>query len=323
MPFAVLLEALEEIKMKHLLLVFIGVAIYVFCACANDENDYWTKIRELYGKGSPHDRTAVREYLNSLTKDQMLTALRQFSKTVEAEATDEAQLRPMFQSVFITVSLIMSGYYEQPSISEEELDKLPRRSRKKYEEGSVPGPLTEDAFAKLIACISNNKEGKFFRCALAGWATTDDVSPDLSNSQKERLFDTCLSVVSDRQSPEVVRCQCCDAAKEVLRREAWRITYADDVVKELLRTGTPEQKRNLDSLLCSGEIKLSSKTIEQLVPWGQRLKDFRKQMLLLQNDEQEQKSLGEQARQYVIWLERSPLASITAPPDKRAKTNDQ
>ena len=68
---------------------FLSIIIFTSCAIvsrASDDNDYWLKIKKLAGRGgTPQDNTAVRKYLMSLTKDQTLTALRQYSKTVEAK----------------------------------------------------------------------------------------------------------------------------------------------------------------------------------------------------------------------------------------------
>jgi hypothetical protein len=292
--------------MKLLLLALFGVASCTVVSCASDDNDYWSRIEELAKKGTSEANVEGRKYLMSLTKDQTLTALRQYGKVAEAKYSVDKwpQLIP-------NVALIMAFYAEPIQFSDKEFATLSDKTKRELQAGLIRGPLSEEAFDKLIAGIADRKEETFFRYALADYSVLKEgVGPSLSKAQKERLFDTYLSVVNDRQSPEVVRRECCDAAKEVLRREGWRIIYADDVVKELMRSGTPERRSKLDSLLTSGEIKLTPKTIEQLALWRRRIEDFRKKMVSLQDDEREPKSLRETAARYAAWLDNSPLMKV-------------
>ncbi|MEN6451427.1 MAG: hypothetical protein ABFC96_13120, partial [Thermoguttaceae bacterium] len=246
---------------------------------------------------------------------QTLTALRQFGKIVEAKHSpmEWPQLKP-------TAWLIMECYPESPHLSPEELAKLPDRARRNYQEGSVPGPLSEKSFGKLVAAIGDRREGAFFRYALAGWVSVDeDISPELNNSQKEQLFDTYLSVVSDPQSPELVRRECGDIATRLLQREHRRIIYSDDAVKDLMRTGTPERRRALDTLLASGEISLTAKTRERLAPWRQRATEFQKVLVRVKDDEREPQSLKDQATKSLAWLAHSLLLRDSDPAAKRPK----
>ncbi len=144
--------------MKRLLSILFCV-VYCTAVCyASDNNDYWLKIKELIGKGTPQDHAKTKKYLMSLTKDQTLTALRQYGETVEAEYSAD-----MWPQMVPTAWLIMECYAEPPRLSVEELAKLPAHVRRNYEAGGVPGPLSDKAFNKLVTGIANNKEGIFFR----------------------------------------------------------------------------------------------------------------------------------------------------------------
>ena len=292
--------------MKHLFFTVVALVCYAVPSCTADEENYWLKFSDLLGKETPQEWAAAREYLMSLTKDQLLIAVRQYGKIVDekypAKGCNGWGVR------VIPVYYIM-GCYQEPPLSAEEIAKLPPgRVKRNYEAGGVPGPLTDVSYDKLIAGITDNKESAFFRYALARYAAVDNnASPVLNGRQKERLFDTYLAVIIDRKSPEVVRCVCCEMAVELYRRVRWDIIHSDNAVKEWLRKDWSE-RRGIKStdMIISGEIKLNAETIKQLEPWQQRAQVLRKQLTYLQDDTREPESLRKLANKHLKELDRLP-----------------
>ncbi len=293
--------------MKYAILLIAILVLGSFSLQASEENNYGSKILELDKKGTPQGNPELVKYLKSLTKEQLLTALRQYSKVVEAKTPAEAEWAPV-------ISMCILACYAEPlkrsDLSDEEFQKMRRGKQRSLEVGLIPARFTNKSFERVIAGISDRKEGTYFRYTLIDVLKTKNFYPILSKTQKERFLNTCLVVSSDRESPAMVREECFEAFSKIFQREYSRIIYADDVVKELRRTGPEERWRNLNSLINSGEIKLTAKTIEQLAPWQQKIQDFRKKLVMLQEDEREPKSLKEKAKGYLHRFDRLPLLNV-------------
>jgi hypothetical protein len=301
--------------MRHLLLTVVGVVSCAVVSCANDDNDRWSHIEQLLKNGTGQGAPELVEYLKSLTKDQTLTALRQYANVVERRMPIET-----WQDAEPNVAFIMLCYAEPLRFSNEEFGKLPDKARKDLQAGLLRGPLSDEAFDKMVAGIADRKEGAFFRYALASYAAfKEGTGPSLRKPQKEQLFDTYLVVVSDQRSPEVVRGKCCHSAMRVVEREWWRIIYADDLVKELMSTGAPERRHNVNELLNSGEMKPTATTTGELAPWRQKIQDFRKILVALLANEREPKSLKERANLTNSSLDRLPLVSTAVPSSEYSK----
>jgi len=234
------------------LVVFITFEQFV---CAADEPDYFAKIAELAKKGTAYANPELEQYLKSLTRDQMLTAARQYCRTYEKKVT-----RDLWGPACGGVGLCLVYFPEKT------------------------GSLSDESLDKVIACISDPKEGEFFRYAIA--QVPQKHIMDMTEGQRQRLAEAYVSVLRDREAPASVRIHCGVGANRCVS-EAYRvIVYADAGVKELSRTGTNEQRRNLASLVASGEIKLNAKTMKQLDAWKPRIRELRQTLVAL-DDKQE------------------------------------
>ena len=292
--------------MKYILFelaVFFAATIWMAASAWADDN-YWLKIEELSRKDTPQGNPELTKYLKTLTKEQLLTALRQYTKAMEIKMPHEANW------VFVPAMRIFLCYAEplkRSDLSDEEYNKMRRGKKRRLEDGLVPARFTKRAFENVIDCISDRNEGTLFRYTLVEMFGSKEFYSILSKAQKMHLFDTCLEVLKDHAAPDMVRSKCCDIAKETLQQECWQLIHADGRVKELMGSGLQDRQHTLESLLISGEIRLTTKTIELLVPWMQRVEDFRKEMVALQSGEQTPESLRKLAAKYVSWLDDLPL----------------
>jgi len=287
--------------------VLFAAVVFTTTAVQGEENDYLSKIEELCKKDTPQGYPELVKYLKSLTKEQLWTALRQYCKSVEAKLPfDEMNWSPV-----IPTHILM--FYAEPlkrsDISDDEYDRIIKRGdADELEAGLIPGRFTDESFGKLITVLSDPKEGAYFRWILACLLSGDeDFFPALSKTQEDRFFETCLAVSGDRNSPNIVRRVCLDTLGGVFRREYRFIIYDDTVLKELMGAGSREEERKANSLLYSGKINLTSKTIEKLKPWRERIFDFRKKLMALLADEQEPEMIKKEAKRQLHWLDRLPL----------------
>ena len=243
-----------------------------------------------------------------------MTALRQYSKAVEAKTPTEMEWAPV-------ISMRILACYAEPlkrsDLSDEEFRKMRRGKQRSLEAGLIPARFTNEAFEKVIAGISDRKEGTYFRYTLLDIFSTKEFYPVLSKPQKERFLDTCLTVLNDRKSPDMVRSKCINVmSKRIFQREYLQIIYVDNVVKELHRTNTDMQ---LSSLIRSGKVKLTEKTREQLAPLRRRIQDLRKKLADLLEDEREPKSLKKEAKRQLYSLDHLPLINTKEPAPKPLK----
>jgi hypothetical protein len=309
--------------------LILGFVIVLCCvrprpACIAGEADYWARIKGLEKKQRLPGDTELLDLLTSLTEDQTLTALRQFAKDAEEEK------RADWGEMQLAAMMVMHCYPKLPVLEEDDFDRLSDRAKRNLIERVVPGPLSDEEFAKLsnrmrtdfnhqivpgrlcneafeklIAAIGDRKDGTFFRYALVGYlAVGQKMCIQLSTRQKERTVDTYLVVASDRESPSVVRSECCDRAKQIFENEYRRTLNS---VRHFLRTATPERRSNLDTLLKLGQIKLTAKTIEDLAPWRQRILRFRDVLGGIQKDPTESETLKKKATVFTEWIDRLPI----------------
>ena len=268
--------------MRCVLLVLVLLAMSCRVVCAADETNHWTKIESLLGPTrSLESSPKAREYLKSLTKDQTLTALRQFGTMCEVKYP----VGPKWPELQLAVMLLLE-FYSEPG-----------------------GGLSDEAFDKLLAGMADKKEGAFFRYALALQVGEGEYGDHLSKKQKERVIDTCLAVLHDRQAAVMVRAECGAAAARHLSKTYSRIIGSDDAVKELRRTDL-ERFRKVFKLIDSGKFKLAARTNEQLAPCRQRIQDLRKGLVALQKDIREPEYLKKKVEAYIYWLDRLPLIKV-------------
>lgn len=296
--------------MKYVILLIIVPVLGSFSLQASEENNYWLKIEELSKKDTPQGNPELAKHLKSLTKEQLLTALRQYCKSMEGKSPTEMEWAE------VTAMRILVCYAEplkRSALSDEEFRKMRRGKQRNLEAGLVPARFTKEAFEKVIAGIADRKEGTYFRYTLLDIFRTKEFYPVLSKLQKERFLDTCLAVLNDRATPDKVRSKCIDVMSRIFQREYLQTIYADDVVKELHRTNTDMQ---LSSLIRSGEAKLTAKTREQLAPLRRRIQDLRKKLADLLEDEREPKSLKKEAKRQLYRLDRLPLINAKDPAPK-------
>lgn len=276
------------------------------CFAFGEENDYWPVIKELLKKETPDGNPELLKYLKSLKSEQLLTALRQYCRWAETQPPD---LRPWPGAISMQIMLYYAEPLKRSDLSDEEFERIKKRGDlDDLNAGGLPGRLTNDAFEKLIAGITDQNEGAYFRWTLAVLLSDDEYYfPVLSKSQRDRYFNTCLAIATDRQSPDIARRGCLEALWKVFSREYRHIIYEDDAVKQLMGTGSHEEERKAKSLLDSGKIDLTSKTLKQLRPWRERIYDFRNKLVDLLEDEHELESLKKEARRHLHWLDRLPL----------------
>ena len=162
-----------------------GLIAVVVCHAvgASTEEDYWGKARKFMMDAehaeASEDR-AVRgeawiKYLKSLTKEQLLTTLRQYSKEVEAQTPSERE----WASV---VSMRILACYAEPlrrsDLSDGEFKEMRRGKQRSLEAGLIPARFTNESFEKLIAGISDSEEGIYFRYTLVDVLRTKSFYPD-------------------------------------------------------------------------------------------------------------------------------------------------
>ena len=122
--------------------------------------------------------------------------------------------------------------------------------------------------------------------------------------------------LSDRESPLVVRTECCGASWRACARGCWCIINSDAVVKELRRTGALKPPQSLDKMLISGEAKLTAKTNKQLIPLQRKACDLQTILVAIQADEREPQSLRKQAKKILTWLDQSLLTQLSKSPSQ-------
>lgn len=274
------------------------------------EGGYWPTIKELLKKDTPQGNPELAKYLKSLDKEQLLTALRQYCSWIETQPLNK---REWAEVISMRILVRYAEPLKRSDLPEKEFqEKIVRFGKQRnLEDGLIPAGFSDSAFDKLITTIADQKEGAYFRWTLAVLLSDDEYFfPVLSKTQKDRYFDTCLTVLNDRGSPDMARTGCLKALWKVFSREYRHIIYDDDVVKELMGTGSREEERNANSLLDSGKINLTSKTIEQLRPWRKRIFDFRKKLVALLADEQEPEMIRKEAKRQLHWLDRLPLIDV-------------
>mgnify|MGYP000981257161 CR=1 FL=1 len=295
---------MKTIRTISIVSFVIGMACYTIFA---DENDYWPTIKELLKKETPQEgNPELEKYLKTLTKEQLLTALRQYCRWVDTQPLNH---REWAEVVSMQIMLFYSDPLKRSDLSDEEYERIKKRGdADELESGHLPGRLSDEEYDILIAGLADPKEGAYFRWTLAVLFCDDEYYfPVLSKSQRDRYFDACLAVATNRESPDMVRTGCLEALWKVFSREYRHIIYKDDVVKKLMGSGSPEEERYAKSLIDSGKIDLTSKTLEQLRPWRDRILDFRKILVALQENEQETEMIKKNAKRQLHWLDRFPL----------------
>ena len=220
--------------------------------------------------------------------------------------TQPPDKRPWPGAISIQIMVFYAGPLKRSDLSDDEYKRIVKRGdADDLEAGRLPGRLTNEAYGNLITGLTDQNEGAFFRWTLVVLLGDDEYFFSvLSKAQKDRYFDTCLAVATNRESPNMVRTGCFEALSKALKREYRHIIYADDVVKELHRTHTDPQ---LSSLIRSGEVNFTAKTIQQLDMMRPKIHDLRKRLRNLLKDEQEPKSVKKEARRQLHWLDRLPL----------------
>ncbi|MEN6451426.1 MAG: hypothetical protein ABFC96_13115 [Thermoguttaceae bacterium] len=289
--------------MRYTLLafVFLAVAIQTPLAVWSAQRNYWLEIEGLLKKDTPQGNPELVKYLKSLTKEQLLTALRQYSKAMEVNAAVERE------GMLTNAMRILICYAEplkRSDLSDEEYRKMRPGKQKSLEAGLIPARFTNEAFEKVIAGISNREESPMFRYALLDIFSTKEFYPVLSTMQKDRFLDSCLMVLNDHKSPDMVRSKCINVmSKRILQKEYLQVIYADDVVRKLHDKNTDMQ---VDSLIRSKKVKLTAKTSEQLEPLRRKIDDLRTRLEDLVKDEREPESLRDEARRQLHSLNRLP-----------------
>jgi hypothetical protein len=286
----------------------------VLCApvlFADEEAQYWPQIKELREKSTPSGNPELIKHLRSLTKDQMLTALRQLGKEMEAEVPPEQWKGPYG----VTAVMMIMRYYPDPcpqsAFSDEQVRHMKDDVRREFEAGTLPGPLSDGDFDKLVALIADKKEQTFARYALlAHYLLNSDAVPPPTSAQRERLLNVCFALLRDNQAPAALRCASVDAAWSILDEGYRHVIYSDAAVKEMRADATGDRWRNLDAILDSGEIKLAPGTMKELGPWRRSVQDFRSTLIALQEDDRQPESLGSEAKRHVSFIDRLPLIRV-------------
>ncbi len=124
-------------------MLFLGIiGTLVLTAYGAEEENYWETIAALAKDGTARGKHELDAYLKSLTRDQMLTAARQYSAIVERTVPREDWAVTAFNAIFPL------AYYSEPG-----------------------GGLSDESLDKLVVIIADQEEGEYFRFAMAlAWA---------------------------------------------------------------------------------------------------------------------------------------------------------
>ena len=170
------------------------------------------------------------------------------------------------------------------------------------------GSLSDASLDRLLAIIADTSDGTFFRFALATLVYDRYASQAcLTDSQQTRVVATLSNVLRDRRSPEAVRHACCGSISGVLQKWYLRIVYSDAAVREVRRTGTKEQRGDIDGLVDSGKIPLAAVTKAQLLPKWLQVRVFREILTMIAHDEVEPSDLRRLAQACLDSTAKLPL----------------
>ncbi|MBN1909668.1 MAG: hypothetical protein JW818_08015 [Pirellulales bacterium] len=239
-----------------------AIALYVLLATGPvlakeaDAPDYWSNIVELSKKGTPAGNPELERYLESLTRDEMLTAARQCARSLQNTLRDDEWGPGVF-----SIGLVLSKY------------------------GEKDGSLSDESLDKLLAILADPKEPAFLRFALANMANGRFESR-LTAKQTDRCVKRLTDVLRDDHAPERARDECCRSARSILESRYKTLIYLDPAVREVRRTSL-ERWREIDSLLDKGDVQLSAATKKKLANWRDRVHAFRKILTRIEENDRE------------------------------------
>jgi len=105
------------------------------------------KISELSKKSTPQGNPELVKYLKSLTEEQLLTALRQYCRWVEAQPADGREWAEVTSG---QIMLFYTDPLKRSDLSDDEYKRIKKRGdADELEAGQLPGRLTNEAYDKL------------------------------------------------------------------------------------------------------------------------------------------------------------------------------
>ncbi|MBN2024186.1 MAG: hypothetical protein JW809_15490 [Pirellulales bacterium] len=262
--------------MRRAIPLLIILAAGCMVARASDDGEHWTKIATLAKNSTPEGAAELRQYLKSLTREQMLAAARQYSGTV-ANTLPERDWGPAVANIGLALA-----YY-----------------------GDENGGLSDASLDRLLAFVADSEETAFFRFAMAD-VIGGEFGSHLTSEQTDRVLVAFTTALRDSQTPAMVRDKCCRSLRGMLQGGYRMVIYSDPAVREVRRTSM-ERWRDILSLIDRGEVALSAESREQLAVWRRRVHDFRKTLSDVSRNKQEATSLRTLAELCLQSTARLPL----------------
>ncbi len=264
-------------------MLFLGIiGTVVLTAYGAEEENYWETIVALAKDGTASGKQEFGDYLKSLTRDQMLTAARQYSAIAERTVPREDW------AVAASNVAFPLAYYSEPG-----------------------GGLSDESLDKLLAIIADQEEGEFLRFALAR-IVPDKYSLRVTAAQEQRITETMCPILRDKKAPERLRHACCSGLRTLLPQAYTAVIYSDPAVREVQRTGPRERFWNVFSLIDAGEVQLAEETKTRLVEPRKRIHALRDILTAIAQDESEPEVLRRFAEGCLTTTATLPLLELEA-----------
>ncbi len=270
-------------------MLFLGIiGTVVLTAYGAEEDNYYETIVALAKDGTASGKQELGAYLKSLTRDQMLTAARQYSRIAQGKVP------PAMGTM--NLGLVLAYYREDT------------------------GGASDDSLDKLLAIIADDNETEFLRHALANmlYGGFFGFPRRFADGQEERVLKTLISVLCDKAAPPALRHQCSVSLRGLLQEAYTAVIYSDPAVREVQRTGPRERFQNVFSLIDAGEVQLAEETKARLVEPRKRIHALRDILTAIAQDESEPERLRRFADACLTSTATLPLLELEA----RARKGD-
>ena len=200
--------------------------------CASAGTNYWGHIQALGKFNTPKGNPQMESYLRSLSPEEMLQAAREYSEYAQSTFPEE---RWAEASGTLLVILALYG----------------------PEEGAFPA----DRLAALLAGVTDNREGRFFRESMVR-LLRQTYWRQLTTEQRRESRGRFLAVVTNKKSPAQLRALACRELELAVAEDYRQVIHADRNVRPLRTDKT--KWSNLNNLIRSGEVRLDAETRKSL-----------------------------------------------------------
>ena len=196
------------------------------------ETSVWSRIENISQFDTPHGNPQLEAYLKSLTRPQMLDAVRECCIKAEERVPKE-----QWAEGVVPAALAMVNY------------------------GNREGGLPDDALSLLLDCIASEQEGELFRetmLRLLRQRFWEQMTDDQRGQSRLRF----LAVLSDKKAPERLRVLSCRELAHATNEHYRRVIISDKNVRPL--RSDKQKWQRVDDLIRTGEVRLESETRKAL-----------------------------------------------------------